>query len=197
MKLKTLKVTAKETGYANVEDDDFYFEQFDFEAHELPTGECVVVGSMNADEWYASRDEIEANGAAFVVGVEETGETAEWTQEEIRKSVYRSRSEYGLDAIPESLRYYALATLSLIKTEKGSYYLQGNHDPDVDDFSIFDWDGQDVELSNGEFEIVALPGIGKGILYDQKDDDTFWSAQAQIVAAAEKAGIGVPDYAEN
>lgn len=96
-KAKVLTITAEETG----QDD------YEFKAYELPTGECCVPYESGADCWYATRDDIEANGLASVAGIEETEETVDWTVEEIKESVSLSRREYGIDAIPESLVQYA------------------------------------------------------------------------------------------
>lgn len=94
-----------------------------------------------------------------------------------------------------------MATLNLVKTEKGNYFLQGTGDASQNaDFSLFDWDGEGGDpfdlAPNQSWEIVDLPGIENGVEYDEEDTDTFWNAQAEIIEAAEKAGIEVPAYAK-
>lgn len=94
-----------------------------------------------------------------------------------------------------------MATLNLVKTEKGDYLLQGTGDESRNaDFSLFDWDGEGGDpfaFGSQTWEVVELPGISDGVEYDADDNDTWWNAQAQIVEAAEAAGIEVPDYAKN
>ena len=93
------------------------------------------------------------------------------------------------------------ATLSLIKTDSGDYYLQGDGDHSRNtNFSIYALDGEGGDpfsFASGEkWAIVELPGIPKGgVKYDPDDQDSFWGAQAKVVKAARKAGIQVPDYA--
>lgn len=91
-----------------------------------------------------------------------------------------------------------MAKLNLVKTDSGNYFLQGRGDKSRNaDFKLFDWDGEGGDpfaLASGEtWEIVeGTPTIE----YDADDSDSFWSAQAQIVKAAKRQGIEVPDYAE-
>lgn len=125
-----------------------------------------------------------------------------------------------------------MATLNLVKTDEGKYFLQGTGDASQNaDFSLFDWDGEGgdpFQFGSQKWEIVPLQGLSKivyhcsecgeeieadgfceehpsatvdsvmrnGVEYDAEDTDTFWTAQAQIVEAAEKAGIEVPSYAK-
>lgn len=94
-----------------------------------------------------------------------------------------------------------MATLNLVKTDKGHYFLQGTGDPSRNaDFSLYDWDGEGGDpfsMASGQtWEIVELPGIEDGIEYDVEDQDSFWEAQTQIIEAAELAGIEVPGYAK-
>ena len=95
--LKNLIVTASEQDGS----------RYTFAALELPTGQCVVPGESTSDCWYPSRDEIEANGMASVESIEETGEPADWSDEDIAASLRQSVREFGREAIPESLRAMA------------------------------------------------------------------------------------------
>lgn len=90
-----------------------------------------------------------------------------------------------------------MAKLNLVKTESGNYFLQGRGDCSRNaDFKLFDWDGEGGDpfsMASGEtWEIVDdTPTVE----YDPKDSDSFWTAQAEIVEAAKRKGIQVPDYA--
>jgi hypothetical protein len=91
-----------------------------------------------------------------------------------------------------------MARLNLVKTDSGNYFLQGTGDRSRNaDFSLYDWDGEGGDpfaLASGEtWEIVeGTPTVE----YDPDDSDSFWSAQMEIVEAAKRKGIEVPDYAE-
>lgn len=89
-----------------------------------------------------------------------------------------------------------MATLNLVKTDDGKYFLQGAGDPTRNaDFSLFDWDGEGgdpFQFGSQKWEIVEEV---EGVEYDAEDVDSFWSAQALIIGRAIAAGIDVPDYA--
>ena len=91
-----------------------------------------------------------------------------------------------------------MATLHLVKTDEGTYLLQGYGDPSRNaDFSLFDVDGEGGDpfsLASGqEWSIVEeIPGVE----YDPEFTDTFWEAQQAILKSAKAAGIELPDYAE-
>lgn len=93
-----------------------------------------------------------------------------------------------------------MATLHLVQTDTGTYYLQGTGDPSRSaDFSVYDWDGEGgdpFQLGKQTWTIVPLPDLPDGVEYDPDDADTWWTAQQQIVAAAREAGIAVPDSAD-
>ena len=92
-----------------------------------------------------------------------------------------------------------MATLFVVKTADDRYFLQGTDDPSRHaDFSLYDWDGEGGDpfaFGALTWEIVDLPGLEEGVAYDADDPDSFWQAQAQLVAAAQAAGIAVPPYA--
>lgn len=89
-----------------------------------------------------------------------------------------------------------MATLYLVKTDDGQYLLQGSGDPSRNaDFSLFDVDGEGGDpFAFGNCKWTLVEGL-EGVEYDPEDTDTFWNAQAEIVEAAEKAGIALPGYA--
>jgi hypothetical protein len=86
-----------------------------------------------------------------------------------------------------------MATLHLVKTDAGAYFLQGTGDPSRNaDFSLFDVDGEGGDpfglASGSKWQIVD--GI-VGVDYDPNDTDTFWAAQQEILKAAKVAGISL------
>jgi hypothetical protein len=101
VKLNKLILTAEE-------DDG---STYDFEAYELPTGECVVHYEGSHDAWWPTRNDIEANGTAFVVEVKDDNKSIEWTRTILSRSVSGSAREYALESVPESLHKYVLPAL--------------------------------------------------------------------------------------
>lgn len=77
---------------------------YHFEGQSLPTGEVVIPSAQTNDEWYESLDAVEAHGTDTLEGSQETGETQEWSAEDLAKSITGAAREFGVDAVPESLR---------------------------------------------------------------------------------------------
>ena len=67
-----------------------------FEAWEFPNGVILVEGLDTSDWFFRNRGEIQACGNAIVVETEETEETANWTKQELVKSVSGSIREFSL-----------------------------------------------------------------------------------------------------
>jgi hypothetical protein len=90
-----------------------------------------------------------------------------------------------------------MATLYLVKTDDGQYLLQGTGHPSRNaDFSLFDVDGEGGDPFAWGNSTWAIVETVEGVEYDPEDTDSFWTAQAEIVEAAEEAGITLPDYAK-
>lgn len=89
-----------------------------------------------------------------------------------------------------------IAKLTLVKTDKSGYFLQGTGDPSRNaDFSLYDLDGEGGDpfaLGNTTWEIVS--GI-ESAEYDPEDTDTFWEALTVVLESAIAHGIEIPDYA--
>jgi hypothetical protein len=81
-------------------------KEYTFQAYEITTGECCVPYETSADGWFQSVHSIQANGNDWVVRVEDSGETCDWTAEDTQASVQASAREYGIEAVPETLRHY-------------------------------------------------------------------------------------------
>lgn len=79
---------------------------YHFEGQMLPTGEVVIPNASSPDEWYESLDSVEAHGTDVIEHSEETGQTQEWSDTDIARSIAAMARECGEDAIPETLRAY-------------------------------------------------------------------------------------------
>lgn len=88
------------------EDSQNEGNQHSWEIYELPTGEALDPGDIHADQWYDDVNSVEAYGLDVVVSVEDTGRTADFTEEDIKNSLNSSARSYGFEAVPESLRRY-------------------------------------------------------------------------------------------
>ena len=102
MEIKILKFTATESDPFTGGDDRTYT----FKGYELPTGEVWVDYENSNNAYFMSRDEVEASGGACVTGVEETGDTFDIADDDLREAIAGSAREYGLEAVPESLHKY-------------------------------------------------------------------------------------------
>ena len=74
--------------------------RYTFKAIEFWNGLILVQSDTTNDWFFGSRDEIDACGNAQVTGVVETGETEEWTSEEVLRSIQGSIREFGEDSVP-------------------------------------------------------------------------------------------------
>ena len=101
--LQRIEFTAREFNSDGEFSDDS--PHYTFDGFRLPTGEVVIPAASTNDSWFASDDAVQANGCAEIVARADLDETEEWSHEQIAQSVRGSASEFGRDAIPESLRY--------------------------------------------------------------------------------------------
>lgn len=97
MKLDVYKFTATEDCNGN---DD---REYTFKGYLLPTGEVLCPEQQTHDSFYESLDAVQAHGNAFVQSYEKTGTTVNFTEDELRKAITGSASEFGKSAIPKSL----------------------------------------------------------------------------------------------
>jgi len=137
--LKKLRIIAKDA----TQDGG---KTYEYEGLELESGEVVICGSSTNDEWYGYRGAVEAHGLATIESVLDTGETVEWTDQEILDSLRGSAREFGIEAIPDSIRSKARgmtrqeindAIYERIKKEFGSEHASAvptwYDGPDLDD----------------------------------------------------------------
>lgn len=103
-----MKITATKwilTASENV-DPDMNPHTYTFDVYVFPSGEALVSGNTDPDDWYSSLDEVEPNGADILTDSEETEESASFSLEEIKESVRSSAASYGKEAIPKSLQFF-------------------------------------------------------------------------------------------
>ena len=96
MKATKLIVTAQETDSATLSTSSTY----NFPVWEFENGLILVPSDSTNDWFFESRDEIEANGLAEIVEVEETETTSDWSVEDLNDAIEGSQSEFGEDSVP-------------------------------------------------------------------------------------------------
>jgi hypothetical protein len=97
---KILKVTAKDL---DVVGDPSAPKPYTFNVYEFQNGLIMVKGESTNDWFFSSREEIEPNGMAEVLSVEETGETSIFPIDSLIKSMRGSIREFGCEIPAEFL----------------------------------------------------------------------------------------------
>ena len=72
-----------------------------FNVLEFENGLILVPGESTNDWFFDDRDSIDACGGDIVTSVEETGETEEWTSEQLLRAIQESVKEFGVDSVPQ------------------------------------------------------------------------------------------------
>jgi len=86
MKANKLTIHAQEEGYG----ETYSFPVWEFES------DLILVPGDDTDDWFfVCREDIQINRTTEVIGVEETGESTEWSLEDLRKSIKGSLATYG------------------------------------------------------------------------------------------------------
>jgi hypothetical protein len=91
--VKVLEVTAKTPANDPSESDKF----FTFKAYEFSNGVVSVPYETTNDGFFLNRDFIDGCGNDEIEAVEETGNTFEWSTEDLKESITASIDEFGDD----------------------------------------------------------------------------------------------------
>jgi hypothetical protein len=81
-------------------------EEFTFKGYKLPDGEVFVPEEQSNDCFYESLDMVEGHGFDEIRGVKLTGETVNFTEDELRDAIEGSAREFGETAIPATLLHW-------------------------------------------------------------------------------------------
>lgn len=76
------------------------------------------------------------------------------------------------------------ATMTLVKTRRGAYYLRLDGDPGA---KLLKADGDDCFIRS---EVFPVQGVGS-FEYDVNNLTSFWNAHAQLVSATKAAGLSI------
>lgn len=96
---KKLIVTAQEINL----DGEGQSPTYQFPVWQFENGAILVEGVTTNDWFFDSQDEIEPNGTAIVIAIEETEETITFDKEELKESVEGSEREFGYAGLIKEL----------------------------------------------------------------------------------------------